>query len=70
MDELQVLQANIENRRKDDHHFYKMDAESIVTIREELSDDFLSLAEEHLATVRQLVEQLDNDQLNTQLQFE
>ena len=47
-----------------------MDAESIVTIREELSDDFLSLAGEQLAVVRRLVEQLDDDQLATQLQFE
>ena len=47
-----------------------MDEESIVTIREELSDDFLSLAEEQSATVRRLVEQLDDDQLDTQLRFE
>ena len=40
--ELQVLQANVENRRKDNDNFYKMDAESIVTIWEELSKDFLS----------------------------
>ena len=47
-----------------------MDEESIVTIREELLDDFLSLAEEQSATVRRLVEQLDDDQLDTQLRFE
>ena len=39
-----------------------MDEESIVTIREELSDDFFSLA--------RLVERLDDDQLETHLQFE
>ena len=67
--ELQTLQADAENRRKEGDNFYKMDAESIVTIRE-LSDDFLSLAWEQLVAVRRLVEQLDDDQLGTQLQFE
>ena len=47
-----------------------MDAKSIVTIQEDLSDNFLSLAGEQLAAVRRLVEQLDDDQLATQLQFE
>mgnify|MGYP000282343298 CR=1 FL=1 len=54
--ELQVLRANVENRTKDGDNFYKMDAESIVTIREELSDDFLSLTGEQLTTLRRLVE--------------
>ena len=40
--------------------FYKMDEESIVTIREELSEDFFSLAEAHLSEVRGLVENLDD----------
>ena len=47
-----------------------MDEESIVTIREELADNFLSVAGEQLVTVRRLVEQLDDDQLSNQLQFE
>ena len=59
--ELQVLRADEENRRKEGDYFYKMDAESIVTIREELSNDLLSLAGEQLAAVRRLVEQLDDD---------
>ena len=60
---------DVENRHKDDDNFYKMDAESIVTIMEELLNDFLSLAGEQLAVVRRLVDQLDDDQLGTQLQF-
>ena len=67
--ELQVMGADVENRQKDGDNFYKIDVESIVTIREELSDNFLSLAREQLAVVTQLVEQLDDDQLGTQLQF-
>ena len=47
-----------------------MDEESIVTIREDLSDDFFSLDESHLEAVWRLVKRLDNDQLGTQLQFE
>ena len=38
--ELQVLQAYAENRAKAGDNFYKMDEESIVTVREDLSDDF------------------------------
>ena len=68
--EVQVLRADVENRRKDDDDFYKMDEECIVTIQEELSDDFLSLAAEQFAAVRWLVEQLNDDQLGTQLQLE
>ena len=37
--------------RKDGDDFYKMDVESIVTILEELSDDFLYLAGLHLEDV-------------------
>ena len=62
--------VDAENRKKAGDNFYKMDKESIVTIREELSDDFFSLAESHLGAVRRLVERLDDDQLDTQLQFE
>ena len=47
-----------------------MDEESIVTIREELSEDFFALAEEHLKEIRGLVERLDDGQLETQLQLE
>ena len=47
-----------------------MNEESIVTIWEELTDDFFSLAESHLEAVWRLVERLDDDQLIMQLQFE
>ena len=68
--ELQTLRADAENRKKVGDNFYKMDEESIVTIREELSDDFFSLAESHLGAVLGLVERLDDGQLDTELQFE
>ena len=47
-----------------------MDEESIVPIWEELSDDFFALAETHLEDVQKLIERLEDDQLDTQLQFE
>ena len=68
--ELQILRADAENQKKVGDKFYKMDEESIVTIREELSEDFFALAEAHLKEVRGLVERLDDGQLNAQLQLE
>ena len=68
--ELQTLRADAENRKKAGDKFYKMDEESIVTIREELSEDFFALAEAHLMEVWGLVERLDDGQLDTQLQLE
>ena len=68
--ESRVLRADVENRQKDGGNFYKMDAESIMTIWEEFSDDFLSVAGEQLTVVRRLVEHLDDGKLGTQLQFE
>ena len=68
--ELQTLRADAENRKKTGDGFYKMDEESIVNIREELSEDFYALAEEHLKEIRGLVERLDDGQLATQLELE
>ena len=47
-----------------------MDEESIVTIREELSNDFYALAKTQIEAVRKLLDRLEDDQLDTQLQFE
>ena len=68
--ELQTLRDDVENRKKEGDKFSKIDEESIITIREELSEDFFSLAEAHLREVRGLVERLDDGQLNAQLQLE
>ena len=68
--ELQKLWVDAENRKKIGDNFYKMDEESIVTIREELSEEFFSLVESLLGAVRRLVDRLDDDKLGTQLQFE
>ena len=55
------------NRKKNGDNFYKMDEESIVTIREELLENFFSLAESHLEAIRRMIERLEDDQLETQL---
>ena len=68
--ELQTLRADAENRKKTGDGFYKMDEESIVNIREELSEDFYALAEEHIKEIRGLVERLDDGQIATQLELE
>ena len=68
--EVQTVRADAENWTKAGDNLYKMDEESIVTIREELSEDFFALAEAHLKEVRGLVERLDDGQLETQLQLE
>ena len=68
--QLQMLWADVENRKKAGDNFHKMDEESIIVIREELSDNFFSLAKSHLGVLRRLVQRLDDDQLGTQLHFE
>ena len=68
--ELQLLRADVENRKKANDNFYKMDEESIVTIHEELSVNFFVMVGSHLEAVRRLIERLDDDQLRMQLQFE
>ena len=68
--ELQTLRPNVENRMKAGDKIYKMDEESIFTIREDPSEDFFALLEEHLREIRGLVERLDEGQLETQLELE
>ena len=65
-----ILLADAETRKKVGDNFYKMDEASIVTIREELSNEFFALAKTHAEVVWKLIERLEDDQLDTQLQFE
>ena len=61
--EHQIVWADAENWKKADDNFYKMDEESIVTILEELLDDFYALAETQLEVVRKLLDGFEDDQL-------
>ena len=44
--EFQLLRTDVENRKKAGEFFYEMDQESIITIREELTEDFEEMAPE------------------------
>ena len=49
--------------KKEGDEFYKLDKEDFAAVKDEL-------AEEQIAVVRQLVAQLDDDQLDNQVRFE
>ena len=68
--ELQLLRADVENRRKEGDDCYMLTSEDFTGIRDELAEDFQALAEDQLEQVRQLVAQLDDDRLEAQIQFE
>ena len=68
--ELQLLRADAENRQKDGDDWYMLTKEDFTIVKDELADDFVTLADEQLAVVRQLVAQLDDDRLDNQIQFE
>ena len=68
--ELQLLRADAENRQKDGDDCYMLTKEDFTAVKDELADDFVTLADEQLAVVRQLVAQLDDDRLDNQIQFE
>jgi hypothetical protein len=65
--ELQLLRADVENRRKEGDDCYMVTSEDFTTIRYELAKDFTTLADEQLVQVRQLVAQLDDDRLEAQI---
>ena len=65
--EHQIVRADAENWKKADDNFYKMDEESIVTIQEELSDDFYALVKTQLEAVRKLLDGFEDDQLQLHL---
>ena len=44
--ELQLLRADAENRQKDDDDSYMLTKEDFTTIRDELAEDFVTLADE------------------------
>ena len=60
---LQVFNADAENRTKTEYHFYKMDEESIITIQEELSEDFQVMAQVQMDEIRKILEEFEDDQI-------
>ena len=65
-----MLRADAENRQREGDEFYKLEKEDFVAVKDELADDFVVLADEHITVVRQLVAQLDDDRLDNQIRFE
>ena len=65
-----MLRADAENRQKDGDDCYMLTKEDFTAVRDELAKDFVTLAEEQSAVVRQLVAQRDDDRLDAQIQFE
>ena len=64
-----MLRADAENRKNDDD-CYMLTQEDFIVVKDELVDEFVALADEQLAVVRQLVAQLDDDRLDNQIEFE
>ena len=65
-----MIRADAENRQKDGNDCYMLTKEEFTAVKDELADDFVTLANEQLVVVRQLVAQLDDDRLDNPIQFE
>ena len=61
--ELHVLRVDAENRRKEGRGFYKMDENNIQTLREDLTEEYHTLAKSHTAAIDQLLEEFNDDQM-------
>ena len=59
---LHAYRADWENRRKDGHRFYKLNEESIAAIREDLAQDYRTLADQHSEELAQLLDDFGESQ--------
>ena len=59
--ELQMFRADHKNRQKTGKWFYRMDEQSINTMREDLTKNFYTLAQSHSDEIRKLLEKFDDD---------
>ena len=55
--ELHRFRADHENRVKEGKGFFKLNDESITTVREDLANDYQALADQHLEEVAQILEE-------------
>ena len=55
--ELHTFRADHENRAKEGKGFFKLNDESIATVREDLATDYQALADQHLEEVAQILEE-------------
>ena len=68
--DLHILRADAENRRKEGRGFYKMDDTSIQTLREDLTEEYHTLATSHTAAIEQLLEEFNDDLMVFRLEAE
>ena len=66
----ELHRADAENREKTGDHFYKIDEERIITIREELVDDFYAIAQVQTDEIQKLLEGFEDDRLQLTLELE
>ena len=59
---LHTYQADWENRRKEGRGFYKLNHESVAAVREDLAQDYRSLAEQHSEELAQLLDDFRESQ--------
>mgnify|MGYP000040538715 CR=1 FL=1 len=67
--ELQLILTDVENR-KTVHFFHKRGQECIITIREELVEDFEVMTQEQTEGIRRLLAEFEDDQLEMTLRQE
>ena len=61
--ELHTYWANQENRKKEGKGFYKLDEESIATVREDLVKDYQALIHHHAEEIVQLLDNFGMSQV-------
>ena len=68
--ELQLLWADMENRKAQGHGFFKMTEEAISTIQEDIAKDLSEIAACHQEEVNRLMQEFDKHDIETAVQFE
>ena len=60
--ELHTYRADLENRRKEGRGFYKLNEESVTAMREDLAQDYRTLADQHSEELTLLLEDFGESQ--------
>mgnify|MGYP007069668485 FL=1 len=67
---MHILWANQINCLNEDQDFYKLDEESVTTIREDLANNYLVIVKCHSTEIAQLVEDFGDAQIQASLELE
>ena len=68
--ELQLLQVDYENWKKQGQCFFKMDEAAIATVQDELAKDIYELSASHREEITKLMEEYDDQHMATTVQFD